>query len=150
MIAAGDDHPAVDILLVEDSDTDAELVHRALRRISGDGGVVRVRDGVDALDFVLCQGPWLRRTGGHPRLILLDMKMPRLNGLDVLRRLKGDESTRVIPVVMLTSSQEARDIRESYQLGANSYLVKPVDAEGFAAVVAHAGRYWTEMNHTPA
>lgn len=144
-----DESEAVDILLVEDSDADAELTIRALRK----GSLVnklRVRDGVEALEFVFREGPFRQRGGGQPKLILLDLKMPRLGGIDVLRRLKSDPRTKVIPVVMLTSSAEERDIAESYLLGVNSYLVKPVNFLTFTDVIAQAGLYWALMNRLPS
>src|SRR5580698_3371350 len=117
-----DELAAADILLVEDSDADAELTLRALRKGNLLNKVVRARDGVEALEYLFREGQFLKRPGGNPKLLLLDMKMPRLGGLDVLRRLKGDERTKLIPVVVLTSSAEDRDIIESYQVGVNSYL----------------------------
>jgi two-component system response regulator len=139
----------VEILLAEDSDADAELIARALSKGHVINKIVRVRDGVEALDFVLRTGAFSARPSGNPKLILLDLKMPRLGGIEVLRRLKADPATRVIPVVMLTSSSEERDVVESYDLGVNSYLVKPVDFAAFSAVVAHAGLYWAVMNRIP-
>lgn len=145
-----DDLEAVEILLVEDSDADAEMVMRALRKGNVVNKLVRVRDGVEALEFVFCEGAFSGRTGGRPRLILLDLKMPRLGGIDVLRRLKADSASRMIPVVMLTSSAEERDIVESYHLGVNSYLVKPVSFSKFTDVVAQAGLYWALINRIPS
>jgi two-component system, response regulator len=110
---------------------------------------VRVRDGVEALEYLFQEGEFLKRPGGNPKLVLLDMKMPRLGGLDVLRRLKVDERTKLIPVVVLTSSAEDRDIIESYQVGVNSYLVKPVDFAEFTQVVAQVGLYWAVLNRRP-
>jgi len=141
---------AVDILLVEDNDADAEMTLRALRKGSVVNKVVRVRDGVEALEFLFREGSFHQRGGGQPRLILLDLKMPRLGGIDVLRRLKADDKTKVLPVVMLTSSAEERDIVESYQLGVNSYLVKPVNFADFTDVVAQTGLYWAVMNRLPS
>lgn len=138
-----------DILLAEDSDADAEMILRALRKGSIVNRVVRVHDGVEALEFVFREGACRDRAGGQPRLILLDLKMPRLGGIDVLRRLKSDGQAKVIPVVMLTSSGEERDIVESYNLGVNSYLVKPVDSSMFTDLVARAGLYWAVMNRLP-
>ena len=143
------DLEVVEILLVEDSDADAEMTIRALKKHKLTNKVVWVKDGVEALDFVYRTGAYSKRRDGHPKLILLDIKMPRLDGIDVLRRLKSDAKTRVIPVAMLTSSAEERDMVESYQLGANSYLVKPVDFGAFIEVVSHAGLYWAVMNRTP-
>jgi CheY-like chemotaxis protein len=145
-----DDLEAVEILLVEDSDADAEMIMRALRKGSVANKLVRVRDGVEALEFVFRDGPFSQRSGANPRLILLDLKMPRLGGIDVLRRLKADEQARMIPVVMLTSSAEERDVVESYRLGVNSYLVKPVNFSTFTDVVAQAGQYWAVMNRIPS
>jgi two-component system, response regulator len=144
-----DELAAADILLVEDSDADAELTIRALRKGNLLNRVVRVRDGVEALEYLFQEGEFLKRPGGNPKLVLLDMKMPRLGGLDVLRRLKVDERTRLIPVVVLTSSAEDRDIIESYQVGVNSYLVKPVDFAEFTQVVAQVGLYWAVLNRQP-
>jgi two-component system, response regulator len=145
-----DEFEAVDILLAEDSDADAEMIVRALRKGSVVNKLVRVHDGVEALEFIFREGAFSQRSGGQPKLILLDLKMPRLGGIDVLRRLKADDQTKVIPVVMLTSSAEERDIGESYQLGVNSYLVKPVNFSSFTDVVAQAGLYWAVMNRLPS
>jgi two-component system, response regulator len=144
-----DDFEAVEILLVEDSDADAELCIRALRKGGVVNKVVRLRDGVEALEFVLREGAFSQRRGGQPRLILLDLKMPRLGGIDVLRRLKADELTRTIPIVVLTSSAEEQDVADSYRLGANSYLVKPVEYSAFTNVITQTGLYWSVMNRVP-
>jgi two-component system, response regulator len=144
-----DEPAAADILLAEDSDADAELTLRALRKGNLVNKVVRVRDGVEALEYLFREGEFLKRPGGNPKLVLLDMKMPRLGGLDVLRRMRGDEHTKFIPVVVLTSSAEDRDIIESYHLGVNSYLVKPVNFAEFTQVVAHVGLYWAVLNRIP-
>jgi two-component system response regulator len=144
-----DEFVAADILLAEDSDADAEMIVRALRKGSVVNKLVRVHDGVEALEFVFREGAFGQRSGEHPKLILLDLKMPRLGGIDVLRRLKADDRTKVIPVVMLTSSAEERDIVESYNLGVNSYLVKPVNFSTFTDVIAQAGLYWAVMNRLP-
>jgi two-component system response regulator len=142
-------HEAVDILLVEDSDADAEMIVRSLRKGNLVNKVFRVHDGVEALEFIFREGEYRERRGGNPKLILLDVKMPRLGGIDVLRKLKSEESTKVIPIVMLTSSAEDRDIQESYHLGVNSYLVKPVNFSEFTNVVAQVGLYWAVMNRMP-
>jgi two-component system response regulator len=144
-----DDFEAVEILLVEDSDADAELITRSLRKANLVNRLVRVRDGVEALEFVFRTGAFKDRSAGHPRLILLDLKMPRMSGIDVLRRLKSDESSKYIPIVVLTSSAEAQDVQESYKLGVNSYLVKPVAFADFTSVVTHTGLYWAVMNRIP-
>ena len=145
-----DDSVAADILLAEDSDADAELTLRALRKGNLLNKIVRVRDGVEALEFVFREGPWSTRGSTQPKLILLDLKMPRLGGIDVLRRLKSDHRTQALPVVMLTSSAEEQDIAESYNLGVNSYLVKPVEFPAFVELVAQLGMYWAVMNRLPA
>ena len=145
-----DDLGAVDILLVEDSDADAELTTRALRKGGLVNKLVRVHDGVEALEFVLREGPWSTRSNTQPKLILLDLKMPRLSGIDVLRRLKSDKRTQTLPVVMLTSSAQEQDIAECYHLGVNSYLVKPVEFPAFAELVGQLGMYWAVMNRLPA
>jgi two-component system, response regulator len=140
---------AVEILLVEDSDADAEMTTRAIRKGNVVNSLVRVHDGVEALEFVFREGAYSQRNGGNPRLILLDLKMPRLGGIDVLRRLKADEKTKTIPVVVFTSSAEERDVVESYKLGVNSYLVKPVDMRDFTNVITQTGLYWAVMNRIP-
>jgi two-component system response regulator len=140
---------AVEILLVEDSDADAEMTTRAIRKGNVVNRLVRVRDGVEALEFVFREGAYSQRSGGNPRLILLDLKMPRLGGIDVLRRLKADQTTKTIPVVVFTSSAEEKDVVESYQLGVNSYLVKPVDMIAFTTVITQTGLYWAVMNRMP-
>lgn len=140
---------AVDILLVEDSDADAEMIVRALRKGGVANKLVRVRDGVEALDFMFREGTFAGRSGTQPKFILLDLKMPRLGGIDVLRRLKANPQTKTTPVVMLTSSAEERDIVESYHLGVNSYLVKPVNFLMFTDVVSQAGLYWAIVNRLP-
>jgi CheY-like chemotaxis protein len=139
----------VEILLVEDSEADAELTIRALRKHKLSNNVIWVKDGAQALEFIFCSGAYAGRGNGHPKLILLDIKMPKLDGIEVLRRLKAEQDTRRIPVVMLSSSAENRDLDECYRLGANSYLVKPVDFAAFTEVVSHAGLYWTVMNRLP-
>jgi two-component system response regulator len=140
---------AVEILLVEDSDADAEMTTRAIRKGNVVNRLVRVRDGVEALEFVFREGAYSQRSGGNPRLILLDLKMPRLGGIDVLRRLKADQTTKSIPVVVFTSSAEEKDVVESYQLGVNSYLVKPVEMTAFTDVITQTGLYWAVMNRMP-
>jgi two-component system response regulator len=144
-----DDFEAVEILLVEDSDADAELIVRALRKSNVINQVVRLRDGVEALEFVFREGAFSQRRGGQPRLILLDLKMPRLGGIDVLRRLKSDEAVKMIPVVVLTSSAEEQDVVNSYKLGVNSYLVKPVEFSAFTDIIGQIGLYWAVMNRIP-
>jgi two-component system response regulator len=140
----------VDILLAEDADTDAEMIMRALRKMNGSSTFARVRDGVEALEFMFRQGSFISRRTAQPKLVLLDLKMPRLGGLDVLRRLKTEDATKAVPVVMLTSSAEEQDIVASYQFGANSYLVKPVNFASFTEMVAQAGWYWSAINRVPS
>ena len=138
----------VQILLVEDSVQDAELTRRALKRHHVANDVAWVRDGVEALEYLFCEGAYAGRDSGLPKLVLLDMKMPRMDGLQVLAKLKADARTRAIPVVMLTSSREERDLVHSYSLGVNSYIVKPVDFEQFADTVSQVGMYWVLANQT--
>ncbi|MGB6055624.1 MAG: response regulator [Burkholderiaceae bacterium] len=145
-----DDFAQVEILLVEDTATDAEMTIRALRRRGLANRLIWVRDGGEALDFLFRQGPYSGRDSSRPKLILLDVKMPKVDGIDVLRRIMGEESLRATPVVMLTSSAEERDLVESYRLGANSYIVKPVDSEEFDRVVSDIGMYWMLVNKLPA
>jgi two-component system response regulator len=139
----------LEILLVEDSDQDAEMTMRTLKKRGIANDIARVRDGVEALEWLHCEGAWADRDGSMPRLVLLDLKMPRMDGLQVLARLKGDARTRNLPVVMLTSSREEGDLIGSYALGVNSYIVKPVDFEQFADTVAQVGMYWVLVNQAP-
>ena len=139
----------VEILLVEDNPTDAELTMRALKKKNLANNLVWVKDGEEALDFIHCRGRYKDRVNGTPKLILLDLKLPKIDGIEVLRDLKADIKTRTVPVVMLTSSQEERDIVESYQLGVNSYIVKPVDFDKFLEMVSQVGLYWSLMNKVP-
>lgn len=139
----------VEILLVEDSETDAEMTLRALKRNALSNHVTWVKDGAEALDFVFGTGTYAARGNRPPRLVLLDLKMPKVDGIEVLRRIKADERTRAIPVVMLTSSAEESDIVRSYKLGVNSYLVKPVEFDRFMEEVSKAGCYWGVMNRVP-
>ncbi len=139
----------VEILLVEDNKTDAELTIRALKKNNLANNLVWVKDGAEALDFVFCTGAYIGRNSSLPKLILLDLKLPKVDGIEVLSRLKSDARTKLVPVVMVTSSAEERDIVESYKLGVNSYLVKPVDFSQFVGVVSQAGLYWAVLNKTP-
>jgi CheY-like chemotaxis protein len=141
----------VEILLVEDKSTDAELTLRALKRHNLANRVLWVKDGQEALDYVFATGNYAERSpSGDPKLILLDIKLPKISGVDVLRRLKTDERSRSIPVTMLTSSAEERDVVESYQLGVNSYIVKPVDFNKFVETVSEVGMYWMVVNRPPS
>jgi two-component system response regulator len=140
----------VDLLLVEDNPQDAELTVRTLKKQNLANRLFTVEDGAEALDFVYCRGKYATRSAGQsPRVILLDLKLPKVSGLDVLRALKQDESTRSIPVVIVTSSREDPDIKAAYELGANSYVVKPVDFESFAEAVSRLGLYWLLVNQPP-
>jgi len=139
----------VEILLVDDSPLDAELAIRGLKEHNLANNVVWVKDGEQALDYVYRRGRFEGRSGAGPRLILLDLKMPKVDGIEVTRTIKGDEKTRHIPIVIMTSSKEERDISQSYSLGANSYIVKPLDFEALANVASQAGYYWLAINRAP-
>ena len=140
----------VEILLVEDSLEDLELTQRALRNANLGNHIHVARDGAEALDFIFCEGGYAgRKIEDTPKLILLDLKLPKVDGLEVLERIKGDERTRFIPVVVLTSSKEQADVIKSYQLGVNSYIVKPVNFEGFTRAVQELGMYWLLINQPP-
>ena len=140
----------VEILIVEDNANDYELTERALKKIHLANRVHWIRDGADALEFIFCSGKYSQRSpAGGPKLILLDLKLPKMDGIQVLGKIKADERTRNIPVVMLTSSQEESDIVESYKLGVNSYIVKPVDFQKFMETVSEAGFYWMLINKSP-
>jgi CheY-like chemotaxis protein len=143
------DFDSVEILLAEDSETDAEMTIRALRGKNLTNRLVRVKDGAEALDFIFRRGAYSDRPAGLPKLLLLDLKMPKVDGIEVLREVKSAEETRSMPVVVLTSSAEERDIAASYMLGANSYIVKPVDFVKFVDEVAKAGCYWVLLNRLP-
>jgi CheY-like chemotaxis protein len=142
-------HP-VEILLVEDNPEDLELAERALRKSNLTNRIHVARDGAEALDFVFCEGMHAeRKIEEAPKVILLDLKLPKVDGLEVLRRIKADPRTRSIPVVVLTSSKEQTDVVESYHLGVNSYIIKPVDFEQFATAVRELGMYWLLLNQRP-
>ncbi|MEJ0103597.1 MAG: response regulator [Bacteroidota bacterium] len=141
----------VEILLAEDNPEDAEITIRALRKVNLANKLVHVEDGQEALDFLFSTGDFSGRTAvSQPRLILLDIKMPKVDGIEVLRRIKADETIRNIPVVIMTSSSEERDIMESYNLGVNSYVVKPVEFNQFLKAVSELGLYWLLINRSPA
>jgi two-component system response regulator len=140
----------VDILLVEDNPTDAELVLRVLRKNNLANNVVWVKDGKEALDFLFRRGNYAARANSMPRVIFLDLRLPKVDGLEVLRQMRDNEHTRTIPVVVLTSSKEESDIAASYLLGANSFVPKPVGFDEFSSAVAELGGYWLLLNKIPA
>jgi CheY-like chemotaxis protein len=140
----------VEILLAEDNPEDAEMTMRALRRNNLANKLHWVKDGAEALDYLFCTGQYASRDASRPpKLVLLDIKMPKVDGIGVLRRLKADAATRSIPVVVMTSSNEERDVFESYRLGVNSYIVKPVQFDAFMETVAKIGMYWVLTNRVP-
>ena len=141
---------AIEILLVEDNPRDAELTIRALKKKHLANKLFHVQDGVAALDFLFARGAFAdRNVEDSPKVILLDLKLPRVNGLEVLREIKSDDRTRRIPVVIVTSSAEDPDLRTAYQLGANSYVIKPVQFEIFIEAMSKLGVYWLMVNHPP-
>jgi len=140
----------IEVLLVEDNPNDEELTLYALRKNNIANQIQVARDGAEALEYLFCTGAFAdRQPNNLPKIILLDLKLPKVDGLEVLEKIRADARTRTIPVVVLTSSQEERDIVESYQLGVNSYIVKPVDFEQFNEAVRHMGLYWILLNKTP-
>jgi len=140
----------VEILLVEDNPADMELTLHALRAENISNHIQVVRDGEEALDFLFCRGAFQERSLEHPpKVVLLDLKLPKVDGLEVLRQVKGDPRTRPIPIVVLTSSKEDRDLVNSYQLGVNSYIQKPVDFDQFRQTVKQLGLYWLVVNEPP-
>ena len=141
---------AFEILVVEDNPLDLEMTLRGLRKANIVNRIHVARDGAEALEFLFCEGAYAdRRIEDAPRFVLLDLKLPKIDGLEVLARMKADDRTRSIPVVMLTSSREQRDLVESYHLGVNSYIVKPVDFENFVQAARELGTYWLMLNQTP-
>jgi two-component system, response regulator len=137
------------ILLVEDSPRDAELILDALAGNQLGNEVVHVRDGADALDYLYRRGEFADRPEGQPALILLDLKLPKVDGLEVLRQIKGDAALKMIPVVMMTSSREEQDLLHSYQLGVNAYVVKPMKFHDFVQAVKEVGAFWGVINEVP-
>jgi CheY-like chemotaxis protein len=137
------------ILLVEDDEKDIELTLAALAEHSLANEVAVVRDGVEALDYLCRRGPFAQRPAGHPVVIMLDLKMPRMDGVQVLQKLKEDEEMRLIPVVVLTSSRESLDLEECYRLGVNAYVVKPVRFADFVDAVKQTGVFWALVNQPP-
>jgi two-component system response regulator len=140
----------IEILLVEDNASDAEMTIRALKKNSLGNKVMHLKDGADALDFLFGEGQYTGRDlGNKPKVILLDLKMPKVNGIEVLSGIRTDERTKKIPVVILTSSSEDPDIQTCYALGANSYVVKPVEFEEFYKAISNLGLYWIIVNKSP-
>jgi two-component system response regulator len=146
------DPNSVEVLLVEDNSTDAELTIRELRKHNMANSLVHVKNGADALDFIFGTGTYegARDVSHIPKVILLDIQMPKINGIEVLEKIKNDPRTKSIPVVILTSSKENPDIKKCYDLGANSYIVKPVNFESFADAIKNLGFYWLLLNQRPA
>ena len=140
----------VEILLVEDNPADAELTIHALEKSKLINQIRHLQDGAEALDFLFCRGPYsTRKFDAPPRLILLDVKLPKVDGIGVLEKIKGDTRTKAIPVILLTSSKEERDVATSYRLGVNSYIQKPVNFAEFQDVVKQLGMYWLLVNSKP-
>jgi len=140
----------VEILLVEDNPTDAELCIRALKKHNFANKLVWVKDGAEALDFIFCTGAYEGRApAAKPKVVLLDLRLPKVDGVEVLRRIKSDERTKMIPIVVVTSSKEDRDVAESYKLGVNSYISKPVVFEEFSETMSRLGMYWLLINRPP-
>jgi CheY-like chemotaxis protein len=140
----------VEILLIEDNQNDAELAIRALRKHGIDNTIFHLKDGASALEYLFGTGQFEgRNIESKPKIILLDLKMPKVDGLEVLQKIKANALTRKIPVVILTSSKENPDVEKSYELGANSYIVKPVEFDNFSKAVSDVGLYWLLLNHGP-
>ena len=145
MIGAG----IVEVLLVEDNPNDVELTLRALKKHNLANKVHVVGDGAEALEFLFATGAHAGRANQHPKVVLLDLKLPKVDGLEVLKRVKADPRTKAIPIVVLTSSKEEQDVIRSYQLGVNSYIVKPVEFDKFANSISELGMYWLVLNNPP-
>jgi DNA-binding response OmpR family regulator len=141
---------SVEILLVEDNENDATLTIRALKKRNLANNLIHVSDGQQALDFLFAKDEYSGRDPLHlPKVVLLDLKLPKVSGLEVLRQLKANEKTKSVPVVMLSSSQEESDLIESYKMGANSYIVKPVEFDNFSEAISDMGLYWLVLNKRP-
>lgn len=146
-----EDLNAVEILIVEDNPQDAELTLRALRKNNLANKIHLAEDGAEALDFIFCKGKYADRSmDTSPRVIFLDLKLPKISGLEVLREIKSNSQTRSIPVVMVTSSREDPDIKKAYELGVNSYVVKPVNFDDFLSAMSQTGLYWLLVNERPS
>ena len=140
----------VEVLLVEDNSSDAELTLRSLKKHNLANKLFHVKDGAEAIDFLFSQGAYTnRRAENLPKVVLLDLKLPKVDGIEVLRKIKSDDRTKLIPVVVMTSSREDRDLATCYDLGVNGYVVKPVEFDEFARVVSQLGFYWLLVNETP-
>jgi CheY-like chemotaxis protein len=140
----------IEVLLVEDNPSDIELVLRAFKKNNLQNKVHVIRDGAEALEFIFCTGAYTARDINSPlKVIILDLKLPKVNGKEVLKRIKSDDRTKMIPVVVTTSSQEEKDVVESYHLGVNSYIVKPVDFQKFIDTITELGLYWLFINKPP-
>jgi len=143
------DYKIIDLLMIEDNQHDAELIIRELRRQNLANNLYLIDNGPEALDFFFCKGKYAERSMDYPpRVVLLDLKLPKVNGLEIMKALKTNPKTASIPVVVLTSSQEEPDIKEAYRLGANSYVVKPLDFDQFASAMSQIGLYWLLVNKT--
>lgn len=143
------DYTNIEILFAEDSEDDAMLTMRALKKSGLDNKLHHVKDGAEALDFMYCRGVYASRNiQEYPKLILLDLKMPKVSGMEVLEKIKSDPNIKSIPVVILTSSQEDPDIKKCYDLGANSYIVKPVDSDKFFQSIKEVGLYWMGLSQS--
>ena len=142
---------AIDLLMVEDNINDAEMAIRELKKHNLSNNLFHVKDGEEALEFIFATGKYagIRDAANPPKLILLDIQMPKVSGIEVLQQIKSDERTKIIPVVILTSSKEDPDIKACYKLGVNSYIVKPVNFEGFAEAIKNLGFYWLLLNQPP-
>ena len=140
---------SVEILLVEDNPYEAELTIRGPKKHNFANNLHHIDDGADALDFIFERGKYEGHLAGLPKLILLDIKLPRVDGIEILRQIKANDKTKAIPVVILTSSKENQDVRACYELGVNSYIVKPVDFDSFSKAVADLGMYWMLLNTAP-
>lgn len=140
----------VEIVLIEDNPSDAEMTIRALKKNNIGNHIIHLKDGAEALGFIFGTGAYTgRNLNNKPKVILLDLKMPKVNGIEVLQRIKSDDRTKMIPVVVLTSSKEDPDIKTCYELGVNSYIVKPVDFENFVSAISSLGMYWVLLNQSP-
>ena len=141
--------PIRTILLVEDSMADAEMALDALREARLANPVVHLQDGVECMDWLHCGGEWAARDSGDPAVVLLDIKMPRMDGLEVLQRMRNDEQLKRVPVVILSSSREESDLARSWDLGVNAYVIKPVDVDQFFTAVRTLGQFWAVLNQAP-